>query len=336
RRPIDPPPIIQIRLKNASAQDIHDFHQNPFFFMCANLAHPSNDNEVYTPNHNALSGQTVSSMYKLKDIDNHDGAFFIFGDLSVKVEGHFRLKFTLFEITTTGAVSLKSIFSDVFTVYSSRTYPGMLDSTFLSRSFSDQGARIRIRKEQRAQPPGSRKRKVSDADEPLDTNDARVSPSAPGPLVVERPSSPSSPQTPTAGHPQSGSPWCWQPSPMTMTAQPSTPYARRESINSHSSGTESTDSPSVTPVSPPQQPYDQPQRIIPTAYFSKVMPSPPSQQLKPVDFFLPPPRCLEDDDATLIRLPPLSHVLPAQKRQKNMGEVDAAVAMVQLHQSILW
>lgn len=39
--------------------------------MCANLAHPSDDNEIYTPTHNALSGQTVSSMYKLKDIDNH-------------------------------------------------------------------------------------------------------------------------------------------------------------------------------------------------------------------------------------------------------------------------
>lgn len=29
------------------------------------------DDEIYTPTHNALSGQTVSSMYKLKDIDNH-------------------------------------------------------------------------------------------------------------------------------------------------------------------------------------------------------------------------------------------------------------------------
>ena len=39
--------------------------------MCANLAHPTDDDEIYTPNHNALSGQTVSSMYKLKDIDNN-------------------------------------------------------------------------------------------------------------------------------------------------------------------------------------------------------------------------------------------------------------------------
>ncbi|KAG0172673.1 hypothetical protein DFQ30_009900 [Apophysomyces sp. BC1015] len=272
RRPIDPPPIIQIRLKNATAQETHDFHQNPYFFMCANLAHPSNDDEVYTPNHNALSGQTVSSMYKLKDIDNYDGAFFIFGDLSVKVEGHFRLKFTLFEITT----------------------------------------------------PGSRKRKVSDAEE---SSDGRVSPPAPRPRLAERHNSPSTPEM-HAGHP-----WYWQPSPSAIQAP--TPYTRRESINSNSSGTDSTGSPNVTPVSPPQQPYDQPQRFSPTtAFCSKAMPSPP-HQAKPGDFLLPPPRGL-DDDTSVIRLPPLRHVLPSQKRQENMGEVDAAVAMMQLHQSIIW
>lgn len=46
------------------------FLQSPNYFMCANLAHPYNDDEIYTPNHNALCGQTVSSMYRLKDIDN--------------------------------------------------------------------------------------------------------------------------------------------------------------------------------------------------------------------------------------------------------------------------
>lgn len=118
--------------------------------MCANLAHPTDDNEIYTPTHNALSGQTVSSMYKLKDINNQDGAFFIFGDLSVKVEGAFRLKLTLFEITSTGSVCLQSIFTSPFVVYPTKKFPGMLESTFLSRSFSDQGARIRIRKENRS------------------------------------------------------------------------------------------------------------------------------------------------------------------------------------------
>ncbi|KAI7858526.1 velvet factor [Circinella umbellata] len=98
-----------------------------------------------------LAGQTVSSMYKLKDYDNNDGGFFVFGDLSVRIEGRYRLRFNLFEITTQGAINLKSIYSDIFSVYSAKAFPGMLESTFLSRTFSDQGVRLRIRKEHRVQ-----------------------------------------------------------------------------------------------------------------------------------------------------------------------------------------
>ncbi|KAG1396601.1 hypothetical protein G6F60_009525 [Rhizopus arrhizus] len=140
RRPIDPPPIIQISLTNPSSpQETH------------NLCHPTEDDEIYTPTHNALSGQTVSSMFKLNDIDNQVNTFFIFGDLSVKVEGSYRLKLSLFQITDSGAVCLSSIYTLPFTVYSTKNFPGPLDSTFLSKTFSDQGARIKIRKDNRAQ-----------------------------------------------------------------------------------------------------------------------------------------------------------------------------------------
>ena len=36
-------------------------------------------------------------------------------------------------------------------VFSTKSFPGMNESTFLSRSFGDQGVRLRIRKEARAQ-----------------------------------------------------------------------------------------------------------------------------------------------------------------------------------------
>jgi hypothetical protein len=45
----------------------------------------------------ALSGSMVSSLHRLKDIDNKDGAFFVFGDLSIKQKGTWRLRFSLFE-----------------------------------------------------------------------------------------------------------------------------------------------------------------------------------------------------------------------------------------------
>ncbi|RCH89494.1 hypothetical protein CU097_006141 [Rhizopus azygosporus] len=148
RKPIDPPPIVQISLADPSSPQEID-----------NLCHPTNDEEIYTPTHNALCGQTVSSMFKLNDIDNQYKAFFIFGDLSVKVEGNYRLKLSLFQITETGAICLSSIFTNPFTVYSAKAFPGHLESTFLSKTFSDQGARIKIRKENRAPPVNLRKRK---------------------------------------------------------------------------------------------------------------------------------------------------------------------------------
>jgi hypothetical protein len=46
--------------------------------MCANLVHPEDDNEIYTPTHNALSGQIVSSMYKLKDVNDLGNLILLF------------------------------------------------------------------------------------------------------------------------------------------------------------------------------------------------------------------------------------------------------------------
>ena len=75
----------------------------------------------------------------------------MFGDISIRPEGYFRLKFSIFELSQEGASHQQSIYSNVFQVYSPKTFPGLLESTFLSRSFSDQGVRIRIRKEHRIQ-----------------------------------------------------------------------------------------------------------------------------------------------------------------------------------------
>ncbi|RCH82174.1 hypothetical protein CU098_003025 [Rhizopus stolonifer] len=168
RRPVDPPPIVQIELNSSNGQELQHFLQNPFLFMSVSLVDPSTLEQVTSSSINTVSGQTTSSMYKLKDINNQDGGFFVFGDLSVKLEGKFRLKFSMFEINDLGATNLKTVYSDPFQVYPSKSFPGMLESTFLSRSFSDQGARIRIRKEHRVQMVSSRKRKTSPGCESLD------------------------------------------------------------------------------------------------------------------------------------------------------------------------
>ena len=83
--------------------------------MCANLLDPTADTSQEPASQTALAGTLVSSLHRLKDVDNMgtpgatssvipllirlaDGGFFVFGDLSVKVEGQFRLRFSLFEM----------------------------------------------------------------------------------------------------------------------------------------------------------------------------------------------------------------------------------------------
>ncbi|KAI5802225.1 velvet factor-domain-containing protein [Pyronema domesticum] len=148
RKPVDPPPIIQLKIRDDS-DPAQNYLQSPYYFMCTNLYSATHDQPSLIPPHQALAGTLVSSLHRLKDIDNSDGGFFVFGDLSVKIEGEFRLKFSLFEMLKNEVIHIKSITSEPFTVYAAKNFPGMSESTFLSRSFGDQGVRLRIRKEPR-------------------------------------------------------------------------------------------------------------------------------------------------------------------------------------------
>jgi hypothetical protein len=148
RRPIDPPPIVQLVVRQRAATEpgssdaaaaaagasadvtesagvnVHQALQNPYYFMFASLAKPDEDVELHwlkvepllitiviDQNINSslsiqdgktcsTTGSVVSSLYHLKDIenDNIDAGFFVFPDLSVRTEGSYRLKLTLFEL----------------------------------------------------------------------------------------------------------------------------------------------------------------------------------------------------------------------------------------------
>ncbi|CAG8439833.1 5207_t:CDS:2 [Scutellospora calospora] len=152
RRPIDPPPIIQLKVHDPTLPQAEksSFLQNPYFFMYASLMAPDTTEELHLLRDGktrSTTGSVVSSLYHLKDIDNSDAGFFVFPDLSVRMEGTYRLKLSLFEIIERDVYHCKSILSDIFIVYSAKRFPGMEESTFLSRSFADQGLKIRIRKE---------------------------------------------------------------------------------------------------------------------------------------------------------------------------------------------
>ncbi|KAL4752825.1 hypothetical protein BDW72DRAFT_51049 [Aspergillus terricola var. indicus] len=149
RKPVDPPPIVQIRVREEGTYLAQHYLQSPYFFMSCSLYDAQEDAPASIPPSTALTGTLVSSLHRLKDVDNTDGGFFVWGDLSIKVEGDFRLKFSLFEMRKTDVVFLKSIVSERFTVSPPKSFPGMAESTFLSRSFADQGVKLRIRKEPR-------------------------------------------------------------------------------------------------------------------------------------------------------------------------------------------
>jgi hypothetical protein len=121
RRPIDPPPIVQVVVRQrravASATDsassaaaaddepavLANTLHNPYYFMFASLAKPDEDVELHWLKDGktcSTTGSVVSSLYHLKDIENNnvDAGFFVFPDLSVRTEGSYRLKLTLFEL----------------------------------------------------------------------------------------------------------------------------------------------------------------------------------------------------------------------------------------------
>ncbi|KAG5638690.1 hypothetical protein H0H81_010915 [Sphagnurus paluster] len=125
------------------------FLQNPYYFMFASLAKPDDDKELHW----------LKSWLTFVRID---AGFFVFPDLSVRTEGSYRLKLSLFEVVGNNVRHCKSIYSAPFYVYTAKKFPGMEESTPLSCSLADQGIKIRIRKDIRV-----RKRPLQALEHPL-------------------------------------------------------------------------------------------------------------------------------------------------------------------------
>ncbi|KAL8992842.1 MAG: hypothetical protein Q9188_007484 [Gyalolechia gomerana] len=103
-----------------------------------------------------LIGSLGVSAFKLTDTENNMGIWFILQDLSVRTEGIFRLKMNFVNVgSPTSSTSpsngsapvLASCFSKAFQVYSAKKFPGVIESTGLSKCFATQGIKIPIRKD---------------------------------------------------------------------------------------------------------------------------------------------------------------------------------------------
>lgn len=179
RRPVDPPPVVELRIWEGEGDNREDvtfaYSANFFLFATLEMARPIAHGRVQAPQQQVpvLTGMPVSGMAYL-DRPTEAG-YFIFPDLSVRHEGKYRLSFNLYEQTHTkedkdaepspvqdtkpqipGSTTPDSSFdwrmevqSAEFTVFSAKKFPGLAESTSLSRTVAEQGCRVRIRRDVR-------------------------------------------------------------------------------------------------------------------------------------------------------------------------------------------
>ncbi|KAI8882454.1 hypothetical protein K501DRAFT_323971 [Backusella circina FSU 941] len=163
RRPIDPPPIVQLIVKQEGKEAWVDLQslQTPFFVLHVTLWSADRQEErniISNPPKctRVLMGSLVSSPSLLKNPQGKQGLYFAFPDLSIRTEGQYTLRFSLIKLVSSDfqpdakSKIIAQVFSDPFTVYSAKKFPGMTESTELSKAFAKQGLKIPIRNDVRA------------------------------------------------------------------------------------------------------------------------------------------------------------------------------------------
>lgn len=145
-----------------------DYNANFFLYASLELARPIAQpiGRIHTSCSNSnppiLTGVPASGVAYL-DRPNAAG-YFIFPDLSVRHEGYFRLSFSLYETCKeekdfdmdqpmgdafSGVDWRMNVKTVPFNVYSAKKFPGLMESTELSKTVANQGCRVRIRRDVR-------------------------------------------------------------------------------------------------------------------------------------------------------------------------------------------
>lgn len=107
-----------------------------------------------------LMGSVVVSPILLFNENGEQGWYFSFPDLSIRTEGVYTLKFSLLRLGSFDFMSpadddedsspvIAEATSEPFTVFSAKKFPGMTESTLLSKAFARQGLKIPIRNDLR-------------------------------------------------------------------------------------------------------------------------------------------------------------------------------------------
>lgn len=274
RRPVDPPPIVELRVfegEGANMQDI-TFPYSANFFLFATLENARTMAQGRLPtaaSFPVLTGTPVAGMAYL-DRPNPAG-YFIFPDLSVRHEGKYRLSFALYEelkeqkdmdTDVSNNVQVKAsgidayvthrleVKSAPFTVFSAKKFPGLTESTQLSRLVAEQGCRVRIRRDvrmRRRDTKGGEKwdeyedeaarehaRRTATPNTGLDQSPERPPSAASNPSAADFAQRRPSMQEMNQGYPQSYSQPMGPPQhPPQSTYQPPTPYSNTTPYANH-------------------------------------------------------------------------------------------------------
>ncbi|KAF9940606.1 hypothetical protein BGZ67_007244 [Mortierella alpina] len=143
--------------------------QDPLFVLHVSLwSHDGKEvrNMIATPGQSdppkltrILMGSLVVSPVLLNNAEGVPGWYFSFPDLSIRTEGVYTLKFSLMRFGSYDFLNnedghastlVAEEISEPFTVFSAKKFPGMTESTELSKAFAKQGLKIPIRNDLRA------------------------------------------------------------------------------------------------------------------------------------------------------------------------------------------
>lgn len=217
--------MVELRIYEGGENNKQDitfsYHANFFLYITLENARAIAQGRVPTSQSTfpVLTGMPVAGMAYLDR--PAPAGYFIFPDLSVRHEGKYRLSFNLFEepkdpkdgdaelgsdkmamkLPTNGASVLTpsshvyfrlEVKSEPFAVYSAKKFPGLKESTPISRVVSEQGCRVRIRRDVRMRRRDTKSRGGYDDfdDESVyERSERYISPESYKPHIPERPRS---------------------------------------------------------------------------------------------------------------------------------------------------
>lgn len=186
RRSIDPPPILELLVDDPRYPGVKLPQDEDCLEYCVvhtelwsaetDIANAHIPEVGQRKQQKRLVGGLVASPFVGIDEYGVKGCFFPFPDISCRTIGRYRLKFTLVIVDPRkSGVGHKlpfraSVMSTPFEVYTAKTFPGMEESTALTRRLKAQGCQIAVKK---GHQPLERKRTGSNIDEDDEGDEAK-------------------------------------------------------------------------------------------------------------------------------------------------------------------